>query len=194
MIIPPEYAQANIKFTGTGAPSGAEITLGLNRELYASNAAGAAYDVLIAFQAAAIRARLANSVTIAKCLVKFGPNNTGPAAEHSSPLAGTNGGAGTSPGVAFLARKNTGFGGRTGRGRLYIPGVPEGEVDTSGNIGGAIVTSWNTALEAFRTTLISLGLVPTLLHAAGSPIQVPMPITSFTMDGTVATQRRRQRR
>jgi hypothetical protein len=76
---------------------------------------------------------------------------------------------------------------------MYFPGAGEPNVDAGGNVLAAHVTAWNSAVEAMRATLISLGLVPTLLHGAGSPVQVPMPITSFSTDNRVATQRRRLR-
>ncbi len=194
MIIPVNYAQANIVLSGAALPSKAEITLGLNKELYGGTPAAAANEVRTAFQAAAIRALLTAEVSIESVLVKYGPNDTGAAGESSGALAGTGAGTTVSPNVALLVKKNTGFGGRTGRGRFYIPGIPESHISGSGTILASAVTSWTTALEAFRTTLVSLGLVPTLLHGAASPVQTPMPITSFTVDATGATQRRRMRR
>ena len=193
MIIPVLYAQANVKYTGTSVPRGAEVTLGLNKELWAGSAAGAAQEVLNAFQSTAMKALLPSTITIASCLMKFGPNTTGAAAEVSGPVVGTSPNASASPNVAYLVRKNTGFGGRTGRGRMYFPGAGEPNVDAGGNVLAAHVTAWNSALEAMRTALVALGLVPTLLHGAGSPVTSPMPITSFSTDSKVATQRRRLR-
>jgi hypothetical protein len=194
VIIPVNYAQVNIKFTGIALPTGAEVTLGINRELYTGTPADLAQKVLVYFQSAAIRAQISSEVTINSCLAKFGPNSTGPAAEYTAPLAGTGAAAGSTPQVSWLARKNTGFGGRTGRGRMYIPGLPEPLTFSSGTIIAANVTSMTTALEAFRASLVADGCVPTLLHAPLSPVQVPMPITSFSVDNRAATQRRRLRR
>jgi hypothetical protein len=194
VIIPVNYAQANIVFGGVALPTKAEITLGLNKELYSGTPAAAANEVRTAFQAAAIRNLLVTEITIESCMVKYGPNDTGPAGESAGSMAGSSSGLGNPANVALLVKKNTGFGGRTGRGRFYIPGIPESAIAANGTILATAVTAWGTALEAFRTTLISLGLVPTLLHGAGSPVQTPMPITSFTVDATGATQRRRMRR
>jgi len=193
LLIPALHAQANIRFVGTAAPSGAEITLGLNHELYTGDARDAAQSVLVNFQSTAIRALINTALTIQMCEVKFGPNATGQAGIYSNPLGGTAGSTAVSPAVSMLIRKQTGFGGRTGRGRMYFPGAGEPNVDAGGNVLSAHVAAWNSALEAMRSVLISLGLVPTLLHGAGSPVQVPMPITSFGTDNRVATQRRRLR-
>ncbi len=194
MIIPPEYLQANILFTGIGAPTGAEVTLGFNRELWGGSAKLAAQNIREQWQTTAMRALFGAGVNVAGVMVKFGPNATGPSAEDLAPLSGTASGATASPNVTYLIRKNTGFGGRTGRGRMYLPGVVEGAVNEGGAITAAQVTSMTNALEAMRTALIAIGLVPTLLHGAASPVQVPMPITSFTPDTVAATQRRRMRR
>jgi hypothetical protein len=194
VIIPVNYAQANIRMTGAAVPSGAEITMGFNKELYGGTPAAAANEIRTAFGSSAIRALLTVALNIESVLVKYGPNDTGPAGESTGVLVGTAAGTAVSPNVAVLIKKNTGFGGRTGRGRFYIPGIPEAHINESGAILPSAITSWGSALEAFRTVLVSLGLVPTLLHAPLSPVQVPMPITSFTVDGTGATQRRRMRR
>ena len=194
MIIPVLHAQANIRFTGIAIPTGAEITLGLNHELFNGDATAAAVQVLQYWTSPSIRALISSSVSIESAKVKFGPNATGQEGFHSNPIAGTGTAQTAGPGIAYLARKNTGFGGRTGRGRLYIPGVTETAHLEGGMITAATVTSWNTSLETMRAGLISVGLVPTLLHAAGSPVTLPRPIVSFTMDAKTATQRRRLRR
>lgn len=194
MIIPVDYAQANIRFTGTGMPNGGEITLGLNVELYAGTAEDLADDVLTIFQSTAIRAQMSSVVNIDSCYVKYGPNDIGQSAEVANPLAGTAASTGTSPQVAYLVKKVTGFGGRSGQGRFYLPGVPEGSVDPAGQILSAGVTALNTALEAARAALVSAGAIPTLLHGGTGPISAPLPIVGFQVDSRCATQRRRNRR
>jgi len=194
VIIPANYAQANVHFTGGGAPTGAEVTLGLNVELFVDTPAALAALVLNLFQSAAIRQRMSGDIVIASCSVKYGPNATGPSAEVANPQPGTNQGPVVSPNTTFLIRKLTGFGGRTGRGRMYLPGPAEGQVDAGGLLDAGVRGGLDAAMEDLRNGLVQAGAVPTLLHGAGSPIQVPMPITSFNVDARVATQRRRLRR
>jgi hypothetical protein len=141
-----------------------------------------------------MRAVISSSYTIDSCLVKYGPNATGEAGVYSNPLAGTAAATSAGPNTSYLVRKNTGFGGRTGRGRLYLPGVTDTAYLEGGAILAATVTAVTNAFEALRTSLISVGIVPTLLHAPGSPVTLPRPITSFSCDSRAATQRRRLRR
>lgn len=193
MEIPVNYAQANLRFTGTAVPTGAELTLGLNIELYSGSASDAAMDVAVA-AANIMTAQIVPTVAITSVLVKFGPNSTGESGEYTANIPGTGSGAAVSPNTAILIGKQTGFGGRTGRGRCYQPGIREALVDDSGLIDSGSTSSLQTAWDDFRTDLIAAALIPTLLHGPDSPISVPMPITSFVVSNKVATQRRRLRR
>lgn len=193
MVIPTGFAQANFKYSGGGAPTGAEWTLGLDIGSAVGGPAGVAFD-LITNYGATIRTVLPSSCVLTSVLVKFGPNNLGPSAEVSSTVPGTGGGAQTSPSVAALVQKITAIGGRAGRGRFYLPGVQESEVGETGVLTGAFVDGLQDVMEAFYSELVSSGMPPVLLHGDGSPVSTPTPITSFNVDGTVATQRRRQRR
>lgn len=103
------------------------------------------------------------------------------------------GGAGTSPNVAYLVRKSTLAGGRKGRGRTYFPGVTEASLGD----GGTVIEgdgSLRAGLEGFWNDITSgvesiTGIY--LLH--GSEFS-PSEITGWSLDGRVATQRRRLRK
>jgi hypothetical protein len=191
-VIPSGYAQANFKFGGTGAPNGAEVTLGLELAGVLQTPSGVAAD-LIANWVATVHTVLPGSITLDSVLVKFGPVATGPSADVAAGDTGTGGGTGTSPNVAILVHKVTPLGGRAGRGRMYIPGVQESEVDTSGNLTTPFVTGINAELATFWSTLNSDDTPPVILHNVGSPLTTPTPITDFNCDPRVATQRRRLR-
>lgn len=193
MIIPVDYAQANLRFTGPGMPLGGEVTLGLNIELFVGDPQDLAEQVFDSFGPVATGTSISSSVSLTSCYVKYGPNATGPSAVDSGSFTGT-GGSGTSPNVSYLIRKNTSFGGRTGRGRMYWPGVVESGPGSDGVIDSAVVSNLQGNINSAYTTLVSIGAIPHLLHSAGSPISAPLPITSFTVDGKVATQRDRLRR
>lgn len=191
-LIPSGFAQINWKFTGTSCPNGAEVTLGVDISSYAGTPAAAAGDAIAAWTAS-IDAITPATVTLASVLVKFGPNATGPSAEVTSGNAGSGGGASTSPNVCWLVHKNTALGGRAGRGRMYWPGVQESEVDPSGALTTAFQTGAQTAMNTFLSSLATDLLIPVVLHGAASPLSAPTTITSFTVDGRAATQRRRLR-
>lgn len=192
-VIPASYAQVNWRFTGSGVPSGAETTLGLNIENYAGTPSQLGLLMAQAWDTANMDGNQSSDVALTSVLVKFGPTATGPSAVWATNIPGTNTTASPSQ-VAYLANKNTGLGGRQGKGRMYIPGVPEARVDQGGILTGGQQGFLQTALDNLHAFLLTNDLLPVLLRAPDSPIQVPAPVISFTAQSKVATQRRRLRR
>lgn len=101
---------------------------------------------------------------------------------------------------AVLIHKRTARSGRRGRGRMYVPGIPEGDVSQVGGI--TTLAGWQTALTAFYNRIVAAPdvLGPVLLHSTSptvplltDPLLVPDGITAFQVDGVIATQRRRLR-
>lgn len=96
---------------------------------------------------------------------------------------------------AFLVRKRTATGGRSGRGRCFLPPwrLGEDDIDTAGVIGNSAKASLQASVDAFvdavETAFSPDALV--LFHEDGTP---STPITSWTVDGKLATIRRRMRR
>lgn len=112
--------------------------------------------------------------------------------EAASNQAGGNAGVSAPPQVSFLFRKRTLRGGRAGRGRNYVPGVPNDYLTDAGGLGGAvsaILTTWTDSLDDLMANLGSTTAY--LLHS--DPELEPDEITTWELDGTVATQRRRLR-
>lgn len=192
MIIPSGYAQANWKFTGSALPFGAEITLGLNVSGAGSDPSAVASTCIIAW-VDNIQAVTPPSITLASCLVKYGPNNTGAAAEVASGAAGAGSGTVQTPNTAYLIRKLTTAGGRAGRGRFFYPGVTEANVNDAGIIDSTPLGILQGVWDDFLADLTAADLFPVLLHSAGSPISGPNTITALQVDNRVATQRRRLR-
>lgn len=192
-VIPVGYAQANFRYSTLGYPEGAEWTLGLDVSSALGGPSGVATD-LITNYGLTIRTVLPGSAVLTSVLVKFGPNDLGPSAEVAASVPGTGGGTQTSPAVAVLVHKVTAIGGRPGRGRFFLPGVQESEVDVAGVLTSAFVDGLQDEVDAFVAELISSGMPPVLLHSETSPVATPTPITSLQVDSRVATQRRRQRR
>lgn len=193
MLIPDGYAQANLRFSGTALPTGAEVVLGLNVEVGPSTPLEVAEEVALAW-AAGMNTLQTNQVTLSSVLVKFGPTSTGPSAEFGCNIPGTVSNPTAPPNVTFLVKKLTPNGGRQGQGRMYVPGVGEGFINQDGLIDATQLTTWRTQVDGFLGDLTAGGLVPALLHAEGSPISAPYLVTSFFLDNKVATQRRRLRR
>ena len=194
MIIPTGFAQANFKFTGAAVPTGAEVTMGLFVDTFTGDPEAAADAAANAWGTALMQGLQTIDITLSSVLVKFGPNATGPSFERPTGIQGTQTDATAAPNLALLVRKNTSGGGRTGRGRFYIPGVSEDDINEGGVLSGGYLSLAVTACNDFHTELVAADLTPALLHSAGSPVQQPLPITSFSPDATAATQRRRMRR
>jgi hypothetical protein len=99
---------------------------------------------------------------------------------------------------AYLVHKRTSYGGRGGRGRMFLPGVRENEVDSIGAVTAGTVTTFNTALSNWLTAIFAAagtdGMV--LLHDSVGAFAAVAPyiVTGLNLDPVIATQRRRLRR
>lgn len=192
-VIPSGCAQANYKFTGAAVPNGAQITMGYAIDTYSGDPSDMADDLILAW-VGTIELLHTSACVLTSVLVKFGPNDTGGAAEVSCNVTGNATGDSDSPNVATLVRKNTGFGGRTGRGRFFLPGAPSTYLNQDGTFGSTWPVTLQARLDDWYTAQLAAGLVPVLLHSEDSPVTTPMPIVGFSADIRVATQRRRLRR
>lgn len=100
---------------------------------------------------------------------------------------------------AVLIRKPTGTPGRRGRGRFYIPGIPEASVSQIGDINSGPLDGWQDSADAFYSELATPSVFdpapPVILHhSEGIGTEpAPTPITSFQVETRIATQRRRLR-
>lgn len=189
MIIPVGYGQVTHVFEGGGLPFGAVCTYGIENQIpaFAEIIASNCHDHFVA----EILPRLPSEITLAETRVKLGPNATGAAAVAGDPETGSTTGPVASSQVSWLVRKRSSLGGRQGRGRMFLPGVRESEIGSDGAVSSADVLAWNLALLDFQTLLDGNGTPMVILH---SDSLTPTPVTSLTLDSTIATQRRRLRR
>ena len=193
MLIPLGFAQINAIHTGSALPFRSEWTLAVAHDSIEQTP----IQVAQSFEAALLDSNLYDNVslgvTMSSVLVKFGPNDTGKSALEPANEPGVAGNS-AAPQVAYLIHKNTDDGGRAGRGRFFLPGVPDANVNPNGTILGGTLTAMQTALDNFLAGLLSRDLEPVVLHNVGGPLTNPSPITSFSPDARAATQRRRMRR
>jgi hypothetical protein len=108
-------------------------------------------------------------------------------------VTGLTAGSALPPNCAYLVRKLTDLGGRRARGRMFIPGVPEGTVGANGVLTGAGLTAVNTAVLALLTNLEGNAAVEGLVLFHDTAPFTPTPITSLEAQSKIATQRRRMR-
>jgi len=193
MLIPEEYGQANFRFGGTGLPTGAEVTIGF----FHGEIAGAVNEVAEALHTCWFENFISNQcdeLQLLSTLVKFGPNDTGAQAEHVQTVTGLASGEFSTPATSILLTKQTIIGGRKGRGRMFVPGLPEADLLPGGIIPTATVDAWNADAQQFLDDMEAAGLFPRLLHGVYDPQPDPYNIYALTASNVAATQRRRQRR
>jgi len=94
--------------------------------------------------------------------------------------------------VALLIKKQTALGGRKNRGRMYVPpaGVSQSALDASGNFKSGEQAGQQTKYDGAFGALETGDYVMFLFHSDST---APTPITGFSVESQVATQRRRMR-
>ncbi len=160
--------------------------------------------------AANIMPKLSNTLAMQRVTARSLEVADGPQATTTAPLTpGGIVGVVTTPQVAFVVKKVTGLSGASRRGRMYIPGIPANAVDPApGNVLGAQLAPWNTALAAVRADMASVpgvGLGELVVvsryqgvGADGKPLPRPSgiftPINLLVLQSAIGTQRERNNR
>jgi hypothetical protein len=193
MLIPVGFAQVNHIFGGPGLPRGAQVTYGVSNTGPGSGAYTAPQlaEFCHSLWVAHLLAKQSSNMTLNETRVKFGPNDTGADATFSDPKPGTDSPNQDSPQVCALIRKRTPFGGKTGKGRMFFPGINEGQTDIGGTLSNGVRDSMQVAFNAFLDALDAGGATMQLLHT--SPTLPAFVVTDLEVQKTLATQRRRLR-
>ncbi len=203
VTIPINYAAVihSLKYTGDNEAMAITYGVGIDTATPPVDAAAAAGE-LGQFFATRLLPLLPPAVQLTSTEVKWQtvapPADPVIGASTLGAAGGGNGGVNLLPqNCAWLIHKRTAFAGRRGRGRLYLPGPAEGEVDNLGQVGIATQNSWNGALSSWRTDISGsasfLGMC--ILHGPGvSAVPAPYFVSSLSLDPVIATQRRRLRR
>lgn len=190
MTIPVGYSEASFVFTGPALPRGAVCTLGFDNSAAPQNPTGMAL-ILGTHFGTEIMPELVSDVTLDRVEVKFGPDEDGPAGSVTNPVSGLKGADSVTPNTSILVQKATALGGRKNRGRMFVPGLPENEVGGQGLIVAGVQPDLQLAFDNFLAKVTTDNFIPVVLH--GGP-ETPTPLTNFSVQGTVATQRRRLRK
>lgn len=189
MRIPIGFAQVAHDFGGNGLAFPAAVVYGvdISGSLTPSEMAESLH---IAFGAEILEV-VNESVQLERTRVKYGPQDLGPFGEFSDTIVGGTPGAGSPSNCAFLITKSTGLGGRKGRGRMYLPGCTESQVGSDGALDAGQQALLQTAMTNWQGALTFVGQPLVLLHNDETS---PTPVTSLSVQGVIATQRRRMRR
>lgn len=146
--------------------------------------------------ATALQPILASTVTLNNVIVTDVNVQNGFQVQHPRIPPEIGGDPGTHmPGnVAIVSSYRTGFSGRSFRGRSYWWGLVNSRISGNDVLAGTITSIQNWVAE-FRTQAALVGFthVVASFEANGAPriLGVPTPITSFSVDPRIKTQRRR---
>src|ERR1700754_1074391 len=161
MLIPAGFGQINWLFSGTAYPTGAQVTLG-----YDVPSGGGGPDSEAEFFFTVWRDNIlplqTSDLALTGCMVKHGPNATGPTGIYLATEPGEGPASASPSNCALLVRKITAAGGRTGRGRMYVPGLSDTQIDPGGAIDVATVAEYQVAFGALQTDMEAVFANPTL--------------------------------
>lgn len=102
----------------------------------------------------------------------------------------------TTPNTTFLIRKITGLPGRRERGRMYLPGCSEQDLDGTGVVAPSKATEIAGHLTELIEAATDLHFAFVLFHNVEdleTESEAPTTIQELVVDGRAATQRRRMR-
>jgi hypothetical protein len=112
----------------------------------------------------------------------------------SLPITGTNSNAGCSNNVTLAVKWQTGYAGRSYRGRTYFIGLTENNV-TGDTVAGAYASGLQGAFEQLMSDLdgagFGMGVLSRYHNNAPRTAGVLTPITSVSVDTVIDSQRRR---
>lgn len=197
--LPDGYGQIIHKIVLSGDPEPMYATIGFVADSVGEDPAVIAAGVHTAWKTL-VSSKFQTNYSTPSTEVRY-KSSAGPdllVAEAVSTQAGGGAGATLPQNCAYMVRKNTGLGGAKNKGRMYFPGCVESVVNTLGQVDSAEITSWNSALATYKTSVeAATGVLQLmLLHniTVENPVPFPTQITSLTLDAVIATQRRRLRR
>lgn len=150
---------------------------------------------------------LATDIAITELQLEDASSATGPYLHVSESASGGQvGGTSVPPGVAGVVTLYTAQRGRSHRGRIFFPGLPEDRVGPSGDITSTAYSDMTTAFDNWLSALVNPspftagGIVVASFHSGVDPVTkkpiprtlaVITPINSVLLRGHVHSQRRR---
>lgn len=196
--IPAGYGEIALRHTLTGDPEEMLCTIGFRSTVGVALAdlvaAADAIDLAWRVQILDSGVDMVDDFTYQGYRARVDASGTGELTiEGGTVLAGQSTAAIPPSNCAILVRKRSALGGREHQGRMYLPMVltAESNVSPTGAIESAHVASLNTRFSLFLADVEADDVELQILH--GDPVLVPTPISSFSVQSTLATQRRRMR-
>lgn len=192
LVIPVGFAQIAYQFALEGDPEVMISTIGMDLDGVTGLPAGAAGVADEAFQNAFPAADFYTAWRYLGVRVLIGQDGGPPVVVELPASVDGLQEPGTPPqNCAVLLRKQTGLGGRSGRGRMFLPPFNLAETNVASN--GLLDSDYRSDMQAAVNTWMG-DFSPVLLHDSATPgSPAPTPITSVVVDQRIATQRRRLR-
>lgn len=186
----PNQALLTFRFGGLGLPYGATPSLGLTGPAltlidpaFHEDLAQAATDL--------VQLTCTSTVTLNELALKIGPEELGPTFTIPVGEPGAEGANQCPPQVSLLVRKVVDGITTKRMGRLFWPGVPEGNVDSAGVVAPVAVTDYQAAFTGFQAALgTPWAVIPAVFDETSDEKEVSL----LQVQPRVATQRDRLRR
>lgn len=188
VVIPAGFAQMTMRMTLSGGQQTAENVFGVNFT------EASAFQEVADFWANTLMDLVSSVWTFTHASARVQEGVVWEAAYNAPGLETA---SAVPPNVSLLWRKITDSPGRRNKGRMYIPGIPEANVDGLGNLTAGMITSWNTVGTQFLTAIAGapsggFGTM-VILHEQTVPQPPPTTVDQLATQTLVATQRRRLR-
>lgn len=199
-------AQVLFRLSLAGDPELMEVGFGVDWNTGPEWDVSVANDMFMTFETTFLEF-MAGEYFLVEAVMQY-DNGGGVSEIHSTnaPSPAALGGAALPQNCGLLIHKRTAGVGRGKNGRVYLPGVPEDQVDGRGAVDPAFVVTQQAEADQFFDTFtgtdfplltVNHGLVK--VPGSDPPEYTDPPslfdhVTSLTIDGTIATQRRRLRR
>lgn len=186
LVIPPGFGLASIVLNGVDGTQPYVTTIGVGTTDAGGDYVGVANKVFNAY-VTAFQSLTNNDLVISKVTLLVGSDGGNGSVDSDVPAQQGLRSVEMAPtAMSLIARKQTASLGRTGRGRMFIPGVlGDGDVTASGAIEEASAPIFAEACEDFRNFLATLpgdtnpAAPAYLLHNEGSPTTSPSAITAL---------------
>lgn len=176
-------------FRGAGLPYGATPALGMvglpltwEDPTFQADLRQGAIDL--------VQLTCTTTVTLTELRIKVGPEDSGPTHVITVGEPGAEGASQLPPSVAMLIRKVVPNTTTRRMGRLFWPGLSEGNVDAAGVLDPGALADYQTAWAGFLDVLLDHTVSPAVFDETSDPREV----TALTVQSRVATQRDRLRR
>ena len=198
VVIPVGFAQASFVFSSAEGTEPFVCTLGLDIDTAGGDYITLANALKVAWEETILEQQDTDVSLDRVSLLVGSDGGSGSIDSTIPPLSGSRSVEGAPFAMAAIARKHTASLGRSGRGRMFIPGaLSSGDTSQGGAVSTTRVAALNIALSEFYDAVTGItdpgAPLPVLLHSETSSLTFPTLITGFSVAPLVGWIRKRIR-